>query len=388
MDILGHRNPIRTWTSRPSGLARWNRRGLSSASHSAFPRGCAPPVAVSTFSGVRGVTAFARLRELPATERSSNGRGQGNQVQIEQIDIKNYRLFKDVTISGMQPLVVVIGANGTGKSTLFDVFSFVQDAVTYSVAFAVARRGGFRDLVSRGQDGPIKITIKFRGRGGRMATYMLSVGLDESQRTVVEREVLRYRRGPYGKAWHFVDFRRGSGHAITNGAAYDREGVQPEWEEYTITNTEVLAITVLGQLEKFHVVAELRHLIENWHISDFSMSDARSGVEAGFAERDSKPPPLVAVEGPENHLYPDLLRELAEEFRLCAGNGSQLFISTHSPGFLDCVELDEVYWLVKDEGFAVAHAASKSQLLRNLIKHGDTPGALWKQGLLGKRAPL
>ena len=186
----------------------------------------------------------------------------------------------------------------------------------------------------------------------------------------------------------FIDFRRGSGHAITNEAAHDREGVQPEWEEYTITSPDVLAITVLGQFETFRVVAEFRDLIDNWNILDFRMSEARSGVEAGFAERDSKPPPLLALEGPENHLYPDLLRELAEEYRLYAGNGGQVFISTHSPGFLDYVELDEVYWLVKDEGFAVAHAAGKSQLLRNLIEHGDTPGALWKQGLLGKRAPL
>lgn len=309
-------------------------------------------------------------------------------MQIEQINIKNYRLFKDVTLSGMQPMVVVIGANGTGKSTLFDVFSFVQDAVTYSVAFAVTRRGGFRALVSRGQDGPIKITIKFRGRDGRTATYMLSVGLDESQRTVVDREVLRYRSSHYGKPWHFVDFRRGSGHAITNEAAHDREGVQLEWEEYTITSPDVLALTVLGQFEKFRVVAGFRHLIENWHVSDLHMSEARSGVAGGLAERDSKPAALLAVEGPENHLYPDLLRELVEEYRLYAGNGGQVLISTHSPGLLDCVDLDEVYWLVKEEGFAVAHAAGKSQLLRNFIEHGDTPGALWKQGLLGKRAPL
>ena len=118
------------------------------------------------------------------------------------------------------------------------------------------------------------------------------------------------------------------------------------------------------------------------------MSEVRSGVEDGFAVCDSKPPPLLAVEAPENHLYPDLLSELAEEFRLYAGHGGQVFVSTHSPGFLDCVELDEVYWLVKDRGFAVAHSASKSQLLRNFIEHGDTPGTLWKQGLLGKRAPL
>ncbi len=391
-------------------------------------------------------------------------------MRIEQIGIKNYRLFKEVTLSGLRQLVVVVGANGTGKSTLFDVFSFLKDALTQNVTSAVAKRGGFRTLVSRGHNGPIEIAIKFRESGGRLATYMLSVGLDESKRTVVDREVLRYRRGQYGKPWHFVDFRRGSGNAITNESAYGHAGVQEEREEYTLESSDVLAIKGLGQFEKFRVVAEFRRLIENWHISDFHISEARPSVEAGFAEHlstrgdnvaqvaqymhqqhqdrfdrvlqamrervpgvrnveakstedgrlvlrfrdggfedpfiaryvsdgtikmfaylillnDPKPHPLLAVEEPENQLYPDLLRELSEEFRLYARSGGQVFISTHSPDFLNGVELDEVYWLVKNDGFSVAHAAGKSQLLRRLIKHGDSLGALWKQGLLGKRAP-
>ena len=61
-------------------------------------------------------------------------------MRIEQIDIKNYRLFKDVTLSGLSQLVVVVGASGTGKSTLFDVFSFLKDALTENVASTVRRR--------------------------------------------------------------------------------------------------------------------------------------------------------------------------------------------------------------------------------------------------------
>ena len=39
---------------------------------------------------------------------------------------------------------------------------------------------------------------------------------------------------------------------------------------------------------------------------------------------DPKPHPLLAVEEPENQLYPDLLRELSEEFHLYARNGRQV----------------------------------------------------------------
>ena len=63
-------------------------------------------------------------------------------MQIESIEIRNYRLFRNATLSDLPRLAIVVGANGSGKSTLFDVFSFLKEALTQNVAQAVARRGG------------------------------------------------------------------------------------------------------------------------------------------------------------------------------------------------------------------------------------------------------
>jgi predicted ATPase len=41
----------------------------------------------------------------------------------------------------------------------------------------------------------------------------------ENGRAVVNREILKFRRGQYGQPWHFVDFSRGRGTAITNESA-------------------------------------------------------------------------------------------------------------------------------------------------------------------------
>lgn len=384
-------------------------------------------------------------------------------MQIEQIEIKNYRPFRHAVLGGLPRMVVVVGANGSGKSTLFDVFSFLKDALTQNVATAVARRGGFRELVSRGANGPISITIKFREIGGRLATYVLQVAEDNG-RVVVHREILRYRRGQYGKPWHFVDFSRGSGTAITNESVYGQEGVVEEREEYELDDPSILAIKGLGQFREFRVVSEYRGLVENWHVSDFHISDARPSVDAGYAEHlssrgdnvaqvahylyenhrdcfdqilqamgrrvpgvngveakptedgrlvlrfqdgsfkdpfiaryvsdgtikmfaylvmlyDPRPHPLLAVEEPENQLYPELLIELAEEFRDYARRGGQVFISTHSPDFLNGVELEEIFYLVKKNGFTTVRRASDIKLLRNLVDEGDLPGSLWKQRL-------
>ena len=180
-------------------------------------------------------------------------------------------------------MTVVVGANGSGKSTLFDVFSFLKEALTQNVATAVTRRGGFNELVSRDSTGPISIIVKFRESGGRLATYELKIGV-ENGRAVVNREILKFRRGQYGQPWHFVDFSRGRGTAITNELAYGSEGATEERREYELDDASVLAIKGLGQFREFRVVAEFRSLIENWYISDFHIADARPSIEAGESE--------------------------------------------------------------------------------------------------------
>ena len=91
-------------------------------------------------------------------------------MRIEAIELRNYRLFRTAKLMKLPPLAIVVGANGAGKSTLFDALSLLKEALTQNVAQAVARRGGFRELVSRGQSGPVGITVKFRESRGRLAT--------------------------------------------------------------------------------------------------------------------------------------------------------------------------------------------------------------------------
>ena len=102
---------------------------------------------------------------------------------------------------------------------------------------------------------------------------------------------------------------------------------------------------------------------------------------------DPNPHPLLAVEEPENQLYPELLSELIEEFRDYARRGGQVFVSTHSPDFLNGARLDEIYWLAKTDGFTTVHHAADNELLAQLVEEGDLPGTLWKQGLFDGVAP-
>jgi predicted ATPase len=96
---------------------------------------------------------------------------------------------------------------------------------------------------------------------------------------------------------------------------------------------------------------------------------------------DPNPHPLLCVEEPENQLYPQLMLELAEEFREYSQRGGQVFVSTHSPDFLNGVRLEEIFWLAKENGYTTVTRAQDDELLRNLTAEGDPPGVLWKQKL-------
>lgn len=308
-------------------------------------------------------------------------------LQVESLELENYRVFRKAKFSDLPRMSVVVGANGSGKSTLFDVFSFLREALARDVAAAVARRGGFRELISRGhEDETIGITVKFREARGRLATYELKIA-EADGRPVVDQEVLRYRRGRCGSPSKFFDFRQGRGEAITNEADLEDDDTREKRGTFQLDDPSALALKGLGQFRQFRAASEFRKLLESWRISNPRTDDAYSGVDTGrmFARlallHDPAPHSLLAVEGPEHQLYPSLLAELVEKFRGHADRGGQIFVSTHSPGFLDGAEPEEVYWLVKEQGFSAVRRASDSAALRNLCADGDALGALWRRGL-------
>ena len=96
---------------------------------------------------------------------------------------------------------------------------------------------------------------------------------------------------------------------------------------------------------------------------------------------DPTPHPFLCIEEPENQLYLSLLTKLCEEFRGYAHRGGQVFVSTHSPDFLNDAELGEVFWLEKLEtGFTkISRAADDPQIVA-YMQAGDKMGYLWKQG--------
>ena len=215
-------------------------------------------------------------------------------MKIETISLKNFKAFKEIEMREIPSFCIIVGANGTGKSTLFDVFGFLKDALTDNVQIALSKRGGYKEVHSRDSDGPIEIEIKFRfemksddKKKNPLATYTLAIN-EENGQPIVEREELRYRRGSHGQPWKFLEFSRGEGRAVTNEFDDVTDESQLQREQQTLAKPNILAIKGLAQFKKYPAVMELGQMIENWHVSDFHISAARQTQDTGYAEHLSR----------------------------------------------------------------------------------------------------
>ena len=104
---------------------------------------------------------------------------------------------------------------------------------------------------------------------------------------------------------------------------------------------------------------------------------------------DPSPPPFICIEEPENGVYHKLLETLAHEFRQHAsgtGTGSQVFITTHQPYFVDALDPSEV-WILKKErdGFSTIRRASDDPIVNNMVEEGLPLGGLWYSDYLDAR---
>ena len=103
---------------------------------------------------------------------------------------------------------------------------------------------------------------------------------------------------------------------------------------------------------------------------------------------DPTPPPFLCIEEPENGLYHKLLETLATEFREHAVHrrGSQVFITTHQPYFVNSLDPDEVWILEKGaDGMSTVHRASESPIVANMVAEGVPLGNLWYSDYLDAR---
>ena len=229
--------------------------------------------------------------------------------------VKNFKSLKEIALGSpwtepLTPMTAVIGKNGVGKSTLFDAFGFLSDCLNSGVEEACdARgRGGFKNILTQGEKGPIEFVIYYKENGNAtpITSYWLHIDLDKSGRPQVVLEILGqvYIEEDSFRGNTFLCLTTGSGLAWKGkqaGRLTDTEegGINfdelkefvtldklkrklPEETEFVeLDDPRKLGIATLGSLKQHPRIASFRRFIEGWYLSYFTPDAARSLPLAG-----------------------------------------------------------------------------------------------------------
>ena len=218
---------------------------------------------------------------------------------IEGFKIQNYRSLHDIAMgkigtdpslrraTPLNPLTVVIGKNGVGKSSIFDALGFLADCMETDLESACnsRNRGGYDKLVSSGIGKPITITIYYReSRNDRPITYEVSIGKEEkTELPIVLSERLRQRAkssGGSGRPRSFLHLEEGKGTVYTGDDALEGDDASKRNVEF---DPHKLAIVSLAeQFSENPRIAKFKKFIQSWYLSYFTPDSARKIPQAGI----------------------------------------------------------------------------------------------------------
>ncbi|MDD5035460.1 MAG: AAA family ATPase, partial [Methylococcaceae bacterium] len=206
---------------------------------------------------------------------------------LEGIQIQNYRVLRDVTLGKtfnndapvLPRLMAIIGANGTGKSSLVDALGFLGDCLQEGVEAACDKphRGGFERLHTQGSEGPIHFEVRYRQNNESSPIgYSLNIDCEPSGQVYIAHESLRQRRkqDSWGHPCIFLELNKGVGEVWSRESKKGQEGNARI--PIKMSDRQVLGISTLGTLTDHPRISAFRDFLSGWYLSHFVPQLART----------------------------------------------------------------------------------------------------------------
>jgi predicted ATPase len=122
---------------------------------------------------------------------------------LKKLRVTNFKVIADSTLLPLQPFTVLIGRNGSGKSSLLEALDWLGQAVSDDLEIATDRFQRISDVIHRfsNEKRTFGITLVFDPQdisAGDEITYRLEIGMDEtgqSPRVVSEELIASMRDG-------------------------------------------------------------------------------------------------------------------------------------------------------------------------------------------------
>jgi len=206
---------------------------------------------------------------------------------IEKLKLSGYRLFQDLSAE-FGKLTVIIGANGSGKSSLFDFLKFLRFAVSAPLPAEIDPHGGGRRFFSA--SGPERVQFALVADFGQAKPLRYEVEIARPEGRPLVRSERLTTIGPLHpnekNPFIFLDFHEGSGVVRDQ---LQRTLVRPRWNlepnELALRRAVDPSLSTLARFQRF---------VSSWSFySGFE-------IAAGSAIRrpvPSEPKPVLAEDG-------------------------------------------------------------------------------------------
>ena len=179
------------------------------------------------------------------------------------------------------------------------MFAFLSECFTGGLRQAWNKRGGLKELRTRGCNGPIEFEVEISSRNLKhqlspmniflltktLKVPLLNVSLNGTREGCNGGAELSHQLSPtiflLGKHVRFLNFHHGKGSVIP-GEKPDKTGT-PIKEQLDEQST--LAVNMFGQSAQHPRVSALRRFITDWHLSDLSTDATRQATDDGPQKR-------------------------------------------------------------------------------------------------------
>lgn len=228
-------------------------------------------------------------------ERGSSRYRRVIMYKINRVKLTGFRRLFEVDLP-VRPFMVLIGANGVGKTSFLDAFTILSASASGNLNSALSQFGGIANLLTRGKSEDLSFLVDMTVPGHEPLEYELHLA-PKGAGYAVSREILSQRRPGYPRPFTHINSSDGD---IRYYEIAEERLVRPDWEHNHLE-------TSLAQVPKmFRQPEELRRILATatqYHVLDVG---PRSPVKL---PQPMKPATLPGPDGEDLIPYLYYLRE-------------------------------------------------------------------------------
>ena len=183
--------------------------------------------------------------------------------KINRIKIAGFRRLHNIDIP-VRSFMVLIGANGVGKTSLLDSFTLLSASASGNLNNTLSRFGGITNLLTRGKSEELFFLVDMDVPGHNPLDYKLHLSPKGTGYAISSEVLSQHRKGDYPQPFKHIDSTDGD---IRYYEIEENRIIRPDWEHNPLE-------TSLAQVPKmFRQPEELRRILAtatHYHVLDVS----------------------------------------------------------------------------------------------------------------------